>query len=404
MSEDRDEGRDAEGRDAGGRDAEGRDAEGRDAGGRDSGQQGRLAGLKRRFADVRRRYPPLDHLLRAWTHYGDCRGNELAGAVTYFGFLSFFPLLALTFAAVAFAAEYDADFQSQVTAALRDYLPGLVGEGENQIAVEQLIGARQAAVGFGAVGLLYAGLGWVNGLREALRQLFVLPKREGNIVVNKLSDLLFLLMLGVGLLLSLAVSSLASTLTQTVLELVGLDGSGAATLLLTVLAPLLSIGVTTAVLLLVFTRMAGRSMPWRQALEGAVIGAVAIQVLLLVGGLLVGRTQTNTSLYGTFAVVVGLLVWMNLLARVTLLAASWAATDRQVRPRTEAERESPLTGEAGAGRGTSRRTPAPPAGSAPTGRAGAGAVTVVAVAALAALRLRNVPDGAGARGRAAPRA
>jgi len=58
-----------------------------------------MASLKARvFAAVtrwRRRYPWLDHTLRMVQHYNAVYGNGQAGAVTYFGFLSFFPILAL---------------------------------------------------------------------------------------------------------------------------------------------------------------------------------------------------------------------------------------------------------------------------------------------------------------------
>ncbi len=315
--------------------------------------QGGPGGLKKRFNGIRRRHPFLDHAIRAWQHYGDRRGNELAGAVTYFAFLSFFPLLALTFAVVGFLADAYPPIEQQVTAALTTYLPGLVGNGSGQIQVQQLLEAREAALGLGALGLLYSGLGWVDGLREALRQVFVLPVRAGNLVVKKLTDLVALLTLGVGALLALTVSTVATALTAFVLDAVGVGESFLAQLLFRVLAPLLSIGVTTLMLVLVFTRLPGRVVPWREAIEGAVLGAVVIQILLLVGGALIGRTTANP-VYAPVAVVVGLLVWMNLVSRVTLLAASWTATDTRVAPLTQAEAESPaVTGAdstGGAGR------------------------------------------------------
>ena len=54
--------------------------------------------VKQRVADVRQRRPLVDHLVRAVEHYGQVNGSALAAAVTYFAFLSFFPILALAFA------------------------------------------------------------------------------------------------------------------------------------------------------------------------------------------------------------------------------------------------------------------------------------------------------------------
>ena len=57
-----------------------------------------VSGLKDRVEDVRERRPLVDHVVRAIEHYGTVKGSALAAAVTYFAFLSFFPILALAFA------------------------------------------------------------------------------------------------------------------------------------------------------------------------------------------------------------------------------------------------------------------------------------------------------------------
>ena len=62
----------------------------------------RQAGRRRQgqgsLAAARRRSRLLDHTMNTLKHYGNVQGGVLAGAVTYFGFLSFFPILALAFA------------------------------------------------------------------------------------------------------------------------------------------------------------------------------------------------------------------------------------------------------------------------------------------------------------------
>ena len=56
------------------------------------------------------------------------------------------------------------------------------------------------AVGVSAsLGLLYAGLGWLSGMRDALLVVFEKPDREQpSFVVGKLRDLLTLVTIGVG--------------------------------------------------------------------------------------------------------------------------------------------------------------------------------------------------------------
>ena len=58
----------------------------------------------------------------------------------------------------------------------------------------------------GVVALIYAGLGWLSGMRTALHVVFELPiDRRPNFVVGKLRDLLTLAVVGSTLLVSVAV-------------------------------------------------------------------------------------------------------------------------------------------------------------------------------------------------------
>src|SRR4051794_24844767 len=54
---------------------------------------------------ARRSSPLLDHGVRTQQHYADVNGTALAGGVTYYGFLSFFPLLAVAFFVVGQVAK-----------------------------------------------------------------------------------------------------------------------------------------------------------------------------------------------------------------------------------------------------------------------------------------------------------
>ncbi len=47
------------------------------------------------LTSARNKWPFLDHLIRAFGRYQADAGDRQAAAVTFFGFLSFFPLIAL---------------------------------------------------------------------------------------------------------------------------------------------------------------------------------------------------------------------------------------------------------------------------------------------------------------------
>lgn len=284
-----------------------------------------VAKAKARFAQVRARHESVDHGVRAFQHFSAVDGNARAASVTYFSFLSFFPIIALAFAVLGFVARVYPDAVQQGLAAISDYLPGLVGQGPNKIDVSGIAGAAGAVTIFGLLGLLYSGLGWVDALRQALHRMWGTERPQGNMVKQKLWDILVLIIMGVAVLASVAVSSLATSATTVVLGWVGLDGSIAAKVLVRLLALAVALGVDTLILVIIFNRLSGRQTQWRNLARGAFLGAVLLEVLKLVGTWLIGRTTSNP-VYGTFAVVVGLLVWLNFIARALLLSAAWTVT------------------------------------------------------------------------------
>jgi hypothetical protein len=77
--------------------------------------------------------------------------------------------------------------------------------------------------------------------------------------------------------------------------------------------------VNVGLFLLVFRVLTPRQIPTSQLLAGALVAGVAWQVLQAVGGYLVGHYLRHTSqVYGVFAIVLGLLFWLYLGARLTL--------------------------------------------------------------------------------------
>ena len=178
-----------------------------------------MAGPKERLQALRRRRPFVDHVLRTQDHYGNVKGGQQAGAVTYFGFLSFFPILALAFAAVGLISGFYPDARDALVDAINEVFPGMIGDDEGQISLATIESAAGAAVGIGLVGLLYAGLGWLSSIRDALLVVFELPSYEQpNFVFGKLRDLVTLITVGLVLLLSVGVSGLVGRLSEDILD------------------------------------------------------------------------------------------------------------------------------------------------------------------------------------------
>jgi YihY family inner membrane protein len=145
---------------------------------------------------------------------------------------------------------------------------------------------------------------------NAMDELWAVPKRERPKFLRALVRALsMLIVLGGGIVIT------------TVLSGLGAGGSGSF-LPLRVIGLVAAAVVNVGVFLLAFRVLTVRDVPLRDLLPGAVVAGVGWLLLQAVGGYYVthqlkGASQT----YGMFAVVIGLLSWMYLLAQLTLIAA-----------------------------------------------------------------------------------
>ena len=277
---------------------------------------------------LRARYGWLDHTLRTVAHYGFVNGNAQAGAVTYFGFLSVFPILAIAFFVVGIVAMVYPDIRPQMVDAISQLLPGVIGSKEGEIDVDT-IGSFSGWAGLiGLVGVLYAGLGWLSALRQALEVVFVVPRAEQpGFLVGKTRDLLTLVLIGIVLMVSVVLSGAVTGFSGDVLDLVGIDpGATLPAIGLSVIGHLLGIAASTVLLLTMFKLLLVDSHVPRGALVGgALLGAVGFEILKAGANLLLGITKGNPA-FQAFGIALILLVWINYFSRLVMYSAAWAYT------------------------------------------------------------------------------
>lgn len=282
---------------------------------------------KRVLAAARRRSPFLDHTLNMLKHYGNVQGGVLAGAVTYFGFLSFFPILALAFAVVGFVAKSYPNAEDSLVNAIQQVFPGIVTlhGGHNTISMDQIKSAKAAAGIIGFVGVLYSGLGWMSGLRQALQGAFQIPpSKKYNFFVGKGVDLMVLAILGLVLMVSVGFSGAAKGLAGNVLSWVGMSGSPIGTPLVWAVGIALGLAAST-VLFFVMYRLLGAPDLSRKALwQGALLGAIGFELLKVLVVNVLGAV--GGSPFAPLAIAITLVVWINYFSRLVIYGASWAMT------------------------------------------------------------------------------
>lgn len=241
----------------------------------------------------------------------DDRGPHLAALITYYGFVSLFPLLLMLTSILGFVLEDDPALQQRIIeSALSDF--PLLGP----TLVENIGSFRGSGVALviGILGSLYGGLGVMQAAQAALNRIYAVPRfAQPNPLLSRLRSLLLVVALGLGAVASTASSALVSTFSGVVPVPGPVVTAGA-----TVAGLLINVGI----FLVVYQVLTARRLEWRNVAVGAVIAAVLWELLHLLGTYYFGTYVTRSSdVYGVFGVILGLMIWIYLQALVVVLAA-----------------------------------------------------------------------------------
>jgi membrane protein len=311
-------------------------------------EPGLLDRLKIRLTVLRARWAVLDHAVRTFEHTGAVQGSMLAGAVTYFGYLSFFPVLVIAFAVVTIVANVVPEARTALVTAVESIFPGLIGDGQNVAINIDTFETQARAVGVIALlGLFYSGLGWISAARAGLQGVFMVPpKQRRNFFVGKGIDLVVLAVIGLVLILSVGLSSAVTNVTEDVLVLLRVDeipGPGFLWLL-RFLGVALGVAASTVLFFAMFRLLPTTDLPRRALVKGAFVAALGFEVLKLLASLLIGLAADNpaTAVLGISLV---LLVWINYFSQVIMVGAAWAYTSPEARRMRDREAERLRTRE-----------------------------------------------------------
>lgn len=268
--------------------------------------------------------------VRVITHFTDRNGPIMAGGMSYQAIFAVFAAIWVGFSIAGIFLVNTPELTSQLYATINRSVPGLIGPGG--VVDPDLLSASGTLGWTGAialVGLLFTALGWLATTALAVRHVFGMPKQTMFFLLVKLRELGLGLLFGLALVFS-AIVSLAST---TALEaLFGFAGIGqdsfwfrAAARALGFVLVLIIDTVTLAALFRVLSRV---RIPFRRLVNGALLGGIALGVLKILGGAILGGATRNP-LLAAFAVIIGLLIWFNLVSTIILISASWIAVGLQ---------------------------------------------------------------------------
>jgi membrane protein len=299
------------------------------------GLSGRIAAAKAAFSRARERWPWLDHVLRSWAVYKGHHGDHFAAAVTFFSFLSLFPLILLAVSIAGFVLQAHPSLAEDLFDAIADNLPGSFGD-TLQESIDAAIDARAGVGLLGLGGLLFTGLGWVGNLRSAIEGVWGQEPAKRSFVRAKLADLLVLAGLGLGAVISIGLTAVGATATTGVLDLLNLGDVPGLFLVTKVVGIALAVAGDVLIFGWLLIRLPRATVPRAVGLRAALLTAVGFEILKLAGTFFITRaTQSATA--GIFASVIGILVWLNLVSRFLLFCAAWTATATGTTPPAQDE-------------------------------------------------------------------
>lgn len=281
--------------------------------------------MRQRVEVWRTHWSLLDHEMKMNDHYFYVSGSLLAGAATYYGFLAFFPILALGFAIVGFVTQAYPGSEDDLTTVISQILPGLVSSsGEvGTISMVQIQTAKATAGIIGFLAVLYSALGWLSGIRYALLLVFQIPvPKRRKFVVGKLYDLATLSILGIILVVSVSVSGIITGAADWFLGVVNLDDSPLGTPLLWVVGVAIGLAVSTVLFFVMFKMLGRPEIRTLSVWEGAVIGALGFEILKTGAALII--EYVGGTAFAPLALALTLVVWINYFSRLVIYSASWA--------------------------------------------------------------------------------
>ncbi len=240
--------------------------------------------------------------------FGEDRAGSLAGLIAYYGFFSLFPLLLVLVTVLGIILSGDEDLQAKILDSALAEFP-VIGDQIRENAGSLDTNGFGLVVGIGSA--LWAGTGVMKAAEDAMNDVWEVPMRQRPTFMMMIVRAMgMLVLLGGGIVLTTVLTGVAGGLgTGPALRAVGL-AVGAA----------LNIGI----LLFGFHILTVRDVGVRKLFPGAATAGIIWMVLQALGGyLLNNQIKGAGQTYGTFAVVIGLLWWLNLQAQIILLCAEF---------------------------------------------------------------------------------
>jgi uncharacterized BrkB/YihY/UPF0761 family membrane protein len=238
--------------------------------------------------------------------YVDDGGWRHAALITYYGFLSIFPILLVATSVVSRVLVNRPTLRQEMVEALLP--PALQSTVNTALAAMPTSGL---ALGLGIAGLVLSGTGVVSSAYETLNQLAGVPRRSRFHWFSRYTRVVLMVVVVLVGGLGVAALTVASGWLPDQLQRLA--------------ATLATALVVFAVLVTAAALLVARPVSWRTSMVPAATGAVVVALVLALGTRLLAPLVARAGpVYGTFATVAGIFTLLYLVSQALLYAAEVA--------------------------------------------------------------------------------
>lgn len=238
--------------------------------------------------------------------YGDDQTGKQAALVTYYAFLSVFPLLMIFITALGYLADNNPTLEASITRNVFQLFPALGSELKSDI---HSLKASGLALMLQCLVVLYGARGLASILQETFNNLWhVAKEHRPGFLGDNLRSIGMMASVGLGMILGTAISVGLGSILH-----IGIIG--------TIFINLLNLLVTFGLLLAVFRLGTSSRISLKRLVLGAIIATIGMVIVQRLGGYIMQHQLPKLQgSYGSFALALGMLFWIYLQAQVLLYA------------------------------------------------------------------------------------
>ena len=274
----------------------------------------------------------IAHIQRAIQRYNGRFGFQFGAGVAYFSVLAVVPVVMVAFSIVGFfIVELRPDLITTVSQLVVAQFRNADDDVVQQIE-DFIVSTLQNYTAIGIVGLvtgLYSAAAWMGHLRNAIdaqwRTDFDAQRDLQFYPIKVAINLVRMAGLLVAIAVTFGLAAVSTTFAQNVASWLGLADTWLTSVMLQVLAPVLSLFAGWLTFCYIYVVIPRQRESWRIIMIASLLGAVGLGILQYGGSLLIRAFNGNQAV-AIFGPVIVVMLFFNLFAQLILILAAWIAT------------------------------------------------------------------------------